>query len=134
MANRTQAMQGVPAKVTESGALQLPAELRKAIGLDRGGDVVVELHGREIRIRAVEDIPSASNQLPSSPRTRGSTDSMDARFRGHDDKRASDSVQPDRALEDVVARAQELTREFFKGKPMPTVDEFLAERRRDTGR
>ena len=127
-------MHSVPAKVTESGALQLPAKLRKAVGLDRGGDVIVELHGREIRVLTPEQVPSILKHLPSSPRKRGSTGSMDARFRGHDDKKASDSVHADRALEDVVARAQELTREFFKGKPMPTVDEFLAERRRDTGR
>jgi environmental stress-induced protein Ves len=35
--------------------------------------------------------PSVEIWKPSSPRKRGSTGSMDARFRGHDDKRASDS-------------------------------------------
>jgi antitoxin PrlF len=89
MANRRQAVHSVPAKVTESGALQLPAELRKAVGLDRGGDVIVELHGREIRVLTVED---------------------------------------------VVARSQEIVRQFFKGKRKPTVDEFLAERRKESER
>jgi AbrB family looped-hinge helix DNA binding protein len=42
-------------RVSESGRLSIPAEFRKAVGLDHGGDVVVELAGREIRIRTVDD-------------------------------------------------------------------------------
>jgi len=44
------------AKVSESGRLSLPAPFRKALGLAQGGDVVVELHGREIRIRTVDEV------------------------------------------------------------------------------
>jgi AbrB family looped-hinge helix DNA binding protein len=80
-------MQGVSAKVTESGQLQLPAEILKALGLDGGGKVVVELHGREIRVRT---------------------------------------------LEDVVARAQELSRQLLMDHPEASVDDFLANRRRET--
>jgi AbrB family looped-hinge helix DNA binding protein len=47
-------MNPIHAKVSESGRLSLPAELRRAVGLDRGGDVVVELDGKEIRIRTMK--------------------------------------------------------------------------------
>ena len=49
-------MKRARARVSSSGRLSIPAEFRKAIGLDRGGDVVVELTGREIRIRTVEEV------------------------------------------------------------------------------
>ena len=49
-------MNAIRGRVTESGRVSLPAELRKAIGLDRGGDVVFELNGREIRIRTVDEV------------------------------------------------------------------------------
>ena len=40
--------------VSPSGRISLPAELRKAIGLERGGDVIVELDGKDIRIRTIQ--------------------------------------------------------------------------------
>jgi bifunctional DNA-binding transcriptional regulator/antitoxin component of YhaV-PrlF toxin-antitoxin module len=79
-------MTTIRARVTETGWLSLPAEFRKAIGLERGGDVVVELAGKEIRIHTVDE---------------------------------------------VVARAQELTRRLLVGKAGTSVDDFLAERRRE---
>ena len=48
-------MTGVRARVSESGRISLPAEFRKAVGLERGGDLVVELEGREIRIRPLDE-------------------------------------------------------------------------------
>lgn len=44
------------ARVSRSGRLSIPASFRKELGLDHGGDVVVELTGREIRIRTVEEV------------------------------------------------------------------------------
>jgi AbrB family looped-hinge helix DNA binding protein len=78
-------MTSVRAKVTDSGRLSPPAELRKTVGLEGGSDVIVELAGQEIRIRTMDE---------------------------------------------VVARAQALTRELLGGRPGTTVDDFLAERRR----
>jgi len=49
-------MKSQHAKVSHSGRLSLPAEFRKAVGLEQGGDVVVELDGREIRIRTVSEV------------------------------------------------------------------------------
>ena len=48
-------MSAVFVRVSESGRLSIPAEFRKALGLGRGGAVVVELDGREIRIRTVDE-------------------------------------------------------------------------------
>ncbi len=48
-------MKSVHARISESGRLSLPAEFRKAVGLEHGGDVVVELVGREIHIRTVSE-------------------------------------------------------------------------------
>jgi len=82
-------MSGVLARVSESGRLSIPAKFRKAIGLERGGEVVVELDGQEIRITTVDE---------------------------------------------VVGRAQTLTRRLLGDKPDASLDAFLAERRRETAR
>jgi AbrB family looped-hinge helix DNA binding protein len=42
-------------QVSPSGRLSLPAEFRKALGLERGGKVLVELAGNEIRLRTVNE-------------------------------------------------------------------------------
>lgn len=56
-------MNAIRAKVSESGRLSLPAPFRKALGLAQGGDVVVELHGREIRIRTVDEAVAQAQTL-----------------------------------------------------------------------
>ena len=48
-------MSAVFVRVSESGRLSIPAEFRKTLGLGRGGGVMVELDGREIRIRTVDE-------------------------------------------------------------------------------
>jgi AbrB family looped-hinge helix DNA binding protein len=50
-------------RVTESGRMSLPAEFRKAVGLDRGGDVIIELDGKEIRIRTVDEVVARAQAL-----------------------------------------------------------------------
>jgi hypothetical protein len=59
------------------------------MGLERGGDVVVVLEDREIRIRTIAE---------------------------------------------SIARAQALTRRLLDGKPGMSVDDFIAERRREAAR
>jgi AbrB family looped-hinge helix DNA binding protein len=49
------AIKSVRGHVSTSGRISLPAEFRKAIGLEQGGNVVVELDGNEIRIRTVRE-------------------------------------------------------------------------------
>ena len=56
-------MSGVLARVSESGRLSIPAKFRKAVGLERGGEVVVELDGREIRIRTVDEVVGHAQAL-----------------------------------------------------------------------
>ncbi len=56
-------MNGVRARVSEPGRISLPAEFRKAVGLERGGDVVVELEGREIRIRTLDEVVAHAQAL-----------------------------------------------------------------------
>ncbi|HEX5325074.1 MAG TPA: AbrB/MazE/SpoVT family DNA-binding domain-containing protein [Acetobacteraceae bacterium] len=43
-------------KVSESGKLNLPAQIRRQIGLEQGGPVLVRLEDGEIRIRTVRDV------------------------------------------------------------------------------
>jgi bifunctional DNA-binding transcriptional regulator/antitoxin component of YhaV-PrlF toxin-antitoxin module len=61
--DRVFAMNAVRARVSESGRISLPAAFRRAVGLDRGGDVVVELDGREIRIRALDEVVAHTQAL-----------------------------------------------------------------------
>jgi AbrB family looped-hinge helix DNA binding protein len=56
-------MSGVIARVSGSGRLTIPAKFRKAVGLDRGGEVVVELDDREIRIRTVDEVVDHAQRL-----------------------------------------------------------------------
>ena len=56
-------MTGVRARVSEFGRISLPAEFRKAVGLERGGDLVVELEGREIRIRPLDAVVAHARAL-----------------------------------------------------------------------
>lgn len=79
-------MNAIQGRVSKSGRISLPAEFRKAVGLDQGGDVVVELTGSEIRIRTIDE---------------------------------------------VVNHAQALTKQLLGDKPSASLDEFLAERRKD---
>jgi AbrB family looped-hinge helix DNA binding protein len=56
-------MKGVRARISPSGRMSLPADFRKSLGLERGGDVVVELVGREIRIRTIDEVVAQAQAL-----------------------------------------------------------------------
>ena len=71
-------MNVIHGKVSKSGRISLPAEFRKAVGLDHGGDVVVELDGREIRIRTVEEVVSAAQALTRKLLIHGQATSVDS--------------------------------------------------------
>jgi bifunctional DNA-binding transcriptional regulator/antitoxin component of YhaV-PrlF toxin-antitoxin module len=51
----TQAKKVARGHVSPTGRVSLPAEFRRAVGLERGGDVVVELDGNDIRIRTIDE-------------------------------------------------------------------------------
>lgn len=63
-------------KVAESGKLSLPAQMRRQVGLEHGGPVLIRVENGEIRIRTVRDAIADLQQ-----RTRrlfaGSGDSVD---------------------------------------------------------
>ena len=48
-------MNAVQGRVSEAGLLNIPVEFRKPVGLEHGGDVVIDLVGREIRIRTINE-------------------------------------------------------------------------------
>ena len=50
-------------RVSPSGRLSIPAGFRKAIGLPRGGDVIVELGDRELRIRTLDEVIAQSQAI-----------------------------------------------------------------------
>lgn len=71
-------MNAVRGRVSQSGRLSLPADFRRAIGLEHGGDVVVELEGGEIRIRTVTEVISRAQTLTRSLLGEKSEASVDA--------------------------------------------------------
>ena len=75
-------------KITASGRMSLPAALRKQLGLNGGGDLLVEKTADGIVLRTVAQ---------------------------------------------AVAHAQELARRHTEGKAGFSVDDFLAQRRSDSG-
>jgi len=56
-------MNPILGRVSESGRVQLPADFRRAMGLENGGDVVVELDDGGIRIRTVAAVVAQAQAL-----------------------------------------------------------------------
>ena len=56
-------MKRVRVRVSPAGRLSIPAGFRAEIGLPRGGDVVIELVGRELRIRTLDEIVAQAQAL-----------------------------------------------------------------------
>jgi bifunctional DNA-binding transcriptional regulator/antitoxin component of YhaV-PrlF toxin-antitoxin module len=50
-------------RVTESGRLSLPAELRRMVGLDKGGPVRIDLVDGSIRITTMRDVKARIQAL-----------------------------------------------------------------------
>lgn len=46
--------------MSPNGRLSLPVELRRAMGLEKGGTVVVDLDEGAIRLRTVDDVVAAA--------------------------------------------------------------------------
>ena len=47
---------GIVTKISDGGKLNVPAQIRRQIGLDRGGPVMVSVVGDEVRIRSVRHV------------------------------------------------------------------------------
>lgn len=82
-------MAHIATKMSENGRITFPIDLRSEVGLERGGNVIVEVVEGELHIRSVA-----------------------------------------RAME----RARAVSRRIMRGRKGVSVDDFLAERRRETER
>ena len=71
-------MNAIHGRVTTSGRISLPAEFRKAVGLQDGGNVVVELAGDEIRIRSIDAVVARAQELSRRILGDGTEGSVDA--------------------------------------------------------
>jgi AbrB family looped-hinge helix DNA binding protein len=80
-------MNAVTTRVSETGRMTVPASVRSALGLENGGEVVLEIVDGELHVRTVSQ---------------------------------------------AMDRARALARKILGGKT--TVDEFLADRRREAAR
>jgi antitoxin PrlF len=49
---------GVVARVTEGGKMNIPAQIRRQIGLENGGSVMISVVDGEVRMRALKDVLS----------------------------------------------------------------------------
>ncbi len=70
-------MKPVLARIDPTGRLSIPAQHRKALGLEAGGPVVVALEGDEVRVRAVAAV-MAELQDETARLLAGSEASVDA--------------------------------------------------------
>jgi AbrB family looped-hinge helix DNA binding protein len=50
-------------RITESGRISIPAEFRKSMGLQAGGQVMIELTDGELRIRTVDETVARAQAL-----------------------------------------------------------------------
>jgi len=48
-------MSRVRSKISPAGRLAVPVQVRRAMGLPKGGDVVIELEGRSMRVRTLAE-------------------------------------------------------------------------------
>jgi AbrB family looped-hinge helix DNA binding protein len=59
-------VKGVSARVSETGRLSLPADVRRKVGLEKGGLVRVEVVDGVIRIRTMKDVMKEIQALARS--------------------------------------------------------------------
>jgi len=82
-------MNAIMTKMSENGRITFPIAVRAAVGLERGGDVIIEVVDGELHVRTVAQ---------------------------------------------AMNRARAIARELLAGKPGASVDDFLADRRREAER
>ena len=64
--DRNEAVQGARGRVSETGRLSLPAELRREVGLEKGGLVRIEVVDGAIRIKTMKDVKDKIRALARS--------------------------------------------------------------------
>ncbi len=96
-------MVSASARMMADGRVEFPLAIRRAVGLEHGGDVVIEVANNELHLR----LAVASNRTSSTP-----------------------PVALD--INERVKRLQAMSAELLKGRPDFSVDDFIAEKRRET--
>ena len=56
-------MVGIRTRIAESGRIVIPAEYRKALGLQPGDDVIVRLEGQEVRVLSLREAVRQAQEL-----------------------------------------------------------------------
>ena len=49
-------MPSIPSRMSENGRVTFPAQFRRELGLERGGDVIIELVDDELRVKTVASV------------------------------------------------------------------------------
>lgn len=70
-ADAATANKGLRGRVSETGRLSLPAEVRRAVGLEKGGAVRIEVVDGVIRIKTMKDV---KDRIRALARTSGLAD------------------------------------------------------------
>lgn len=73
----------IKTKLTEGGRIVIPAEVRQALGLQVGDDVILQLEGEELRIFSIRQAIKRAQQLVNQyiPRDRSLADELVAERR-----------------------------------------------------
>ena len=85
-------MRPVLARIDPAGRLSIPAQHRKALGLEAGGPVVVALEGNEVRVRAVAAV-MAELQAETARLLEGPEASVDAFLAGRHAEAAREEAE-----------------------------------------
>jgi bifunctional DNA-binding transcriptional regulator/antitoxin component of YhaV-PrlF toxin-antitoxin module len=80
---------GIVTKISGGGKLNVPAQIRRQVGLDRGGPVMVSVVGDEVRIRSVRHV-LADLQREASRVFAGSGESVEQFLRDRRDEAERD--------------------------------------------
>ena len=75
------AMQSALGRIAESGRISIPAEFRKAMGLEAGGQVIIELADGELRIRTIDETIARAQALARALLGNGTDVGVDAFLR-----------------------------------------------------
>lgn len=73
----------IKTKLTEGGRIVIPAEVRQALGLQVGDDVILQLEGEELRIFSIRQAIKRAQRLVNQyiPRDRSLADELVAERR-----------------------------------------------------
>ena len=98
-------MASASARMTADGRVEFPLAIRRAVGLERGGNVAIEVADKELRLRQADDAEAAATA-------------------------ANDTVEIDELVRDLQAMSRVLLGDYSGS----AVDALIAERRLEFAR